>query len=34
MNVIAVIFFATAAYGIYKRKWSALWFVAAGLITL
>lgn len=32
MNVISAIFLATAAYGLYKRKWSALFFVLAAFL--
>jgi len=32
MNVISAIFLATAAYGLYKRKWSALFFVLAAVL--
>jgi hypothetical protein len=32
MNVISAIFLATAVYGLYKRKWSALFFVVAAFL--
>jgi len=32
MNVITAIFIGTALYGLYKRKWSALFFVGAAVL--
>lgn len=32
MNVLTAIFLATAAYGLYKRKWTALFFVLAAIL--
>lgn len=32
MNVISAIFLATAVYGLYKRKWSALFFAFAAFL--